>query len=278
MSSASKTTTNSKTEIPIEIPNEEGPIITIISLTNKTKNIPFSEADSTVVMLKEVIMKSFKLNGEPIILIRDGKVLIDTDIVKEGSTIFLFHYDVEGLLLDPIETAADWEVKNKLKLFKGLYLLSKKRFTEATPLLIGALTTFNDFGFISFPDLVKYCLVSGMLTLSRTEILENLIKSSEVLEVIEGLPNLKTLVESFYYCKYQSIFPSLLMIHDDLLSDFLLREHVSFFVKEMRVRSYVQALKPYSSLSLKSLSENFNVSLNFIDRYFIYSLFFFANL
>lgn len=251
----------------IEIPAEEGPIVSVISLTNKITKVQYSENVSIISKLKAVISISYKLKVESLILIKQGKVLNDLDAVKENDTIYLFHYDVEGLLLDPIDTAADWEVKNKLKLYKGLYLLSKKRFSEATPFLIGALSTFNDFGFITFADVVKYCLISGMLTLTRTEIFDNLIKSSEVLEVIETLPNLKLLVESFYYCRYGSIFPSLLLIHDDFSSDFILKEHISFFIKEMRIRSYIQALKAYSSLSLKSLSDNFNVSLDFIDRY-----------
>lgn len=144
------------------------------------------------------------------VIIAKGRVLADSEPVPApDSTLYLFYYEPAALLADPIESAKDWDTKNRIKVFKGLYLVSIRKFAQATPLLIDTLTTFSEPGFIPFKDCVKYAIISGMLTLDRPDILQKLIKSPEVLEVIHDIPDFESYTKSLYNCRYQEFFETL---------------------------------------------------------------------
>lgn len=102
------------------------------------------------------------------------------------------------------------------------------------------------------------------------------------MEVIEQLPELKNLVDSFYLCKYAQFFKSLgkvlvfflysynqcvAIVEGLLKEDWIVKDHTGYIVKELRIRAYAQMLQSYRSLSLASMASYFGVSQDFIDRY-----------
>eukprot|EP01126_Amoeba_proteus_P051354 TRINITY_DN6127_c0_g2_i1.p1 TRINITY_DN6127_c0_g2~~TRINITY_DN6127_c0_g2_i1.p1 ORF type:complete len:135 (-),score=11.19 TRINITY_DN6127_c0_g2_i1:462-866(-) len=54
-------------------------------------------------------------------------------------------------------------------------------------------------------------------------------------------------------------------ITDQLKEDLALHEHVKYFAREMRVRSYQQYLESYRSVQLKSMANAFGVTEEYID-------------
>lgn len=82
-------------------------------------------------------------------------------------TIYIFHFEPAAKALDPLESASDWDQKNRLKFFKGIWSLSQRNLTEAANFLVEALPTFEENGCIPYKDLVKYAVISASVTFDR---------------------------------------------------------------------------------------------------------------
>lgn len=200
-------------------------------------------------------------------LISCGRVLLDHEPVPApDSVIHLFYYEPTALIADPIEAAADWDTKNRMKVFKGLYLFSIRKFHEAAPLLIDSLTTFSETSFMPFKDCVNYAAIASMLVLDRPTILKTLVKSPEVLEVINDLPHMEAYINSLYNCRYREFFLALGSLESEMKNDWLIEPHVQYIIKEMRIRAYTQIMQSYRSLTLESMAKSFGVTADFIDR------------
>lgn len=74
-----------------------------------------------------------------------------------------------------LEEGGDWERKNKLKVYEGLYCLIIRDFKTAAVLLIDSLSTFSSPELISFEKLTFYSVISGLMTLTRHEIKEKVL-------------------------------------------------------------------------------------------------------
>jgi 26S proteasome regulatory subunit N7 len=59
-----------------------------------------------------------------------------------------------------------------------------------------------------------------------------------VLSVIRDIPNLKKYVESFYNCEYRMFFEAFAEILETLSQDIYLKDHASYYAKEMRLVAY----------------------------------------
>jgi 26S proteasome regulatory subunit N7 len=76
------------------------------------------------------------------------------------------------------------------------------------------------------------------------------------------------LVRSLYEGNYRAFFLSLAAVEDKFLSvDRYLYEHRGWLVREMRLRGYQQLLQSYRIVSLKSMANDFGVSVDFLDKY-----------
>jgi hypothetical protein len=244
------------------------PTFTVKTMTDRAISVELIPAMNTIKDVREFLLKKHDIPATKLVLlIRRGLVLGDTDPVPEvDGTIYLFYYDPSALVLDPIDVAVAWDAKNRMKVFKGLYLFSQRRFHEAAGLLIGSLTTFQEVNFIPFRDCVKYACLTVMLVMDRPTIQQKLIKSPEVLEVINELPHMETLINAFYNCRYAEFFAALAAMEACLKEDWLASAHTQFIIKELRIRAYSQMLQSYRSLTLASMAASFGVSVDFIER------------
>ena len=69
-----------------------------------------------------------------------------------------------------IEKGGDWDRRNRLKVYRGLYLLSIRQFKPASALLIDALSTFTATELLSYNDFVSLTVITGTLTLNRVDL------------------------------------------------------------------------------------------------------------
>lgn len=69
-----------------------------------------------------------------------------------------------------IESGGDWDRRNRLKAYEGLYLLSIRNFATGAQLLLDTLSTFTATELIDYDDFVKLVVVAGTLTLERKEL------------------------------------------------------------------------------------------------------------
>ncbi|KAJ7470397.1 26S proteasome subunit RPN7-domain-containing protein [Mycena latifolia] len=166
-----------------------------------------------------------------------------------------------------IEEGGDWDRRNRLKVYRGLYMLSIRQFKSGGDLFIDALSTFTATELISYNDFVGMTVIAGVLGLTRVELKKKIISSPEVNQVLPEIPLLGELVNNLYACHYDKFFLALAELEQThLLPSRILAPHTRYYVREMRIQAYSQLLESYRSLTLESLGGAFGVSVEFIDN------------
>ncbi|TFY58539.1 hypothetical protein EVG20_g8111 [Dentipellis fragilis] len=166
-----------------------------------------------------------------------------------------------------IEEGGDWDRRNRLKVYRGLHLLSIRQFKEAGELFIDALSTFTATELVPYHDFVALTIVTSALTLSRVDLKKKIIAAPEVNQALPELPVLADLIKSLYDCHYDKFFVALATLEQThLLPSRFLSPHTRFYVREMRILAYTQLLESYRSLTLESLSGAFGVTVDFVDN------------
>ncbi|KAI8870759.1 PCI-domain-containing protein [Ramicandelaber brevisporus] len=168
---------------------------------------------------------------------------------------------------DLIEKGGDWDRRNRLKSYEGLYKLSVRDFAGATKLLVDSLKTFTSVELMDYTEFVKYAVLAGILSLPRVELKANVVDSPEVLEVIHKIPAIESLLGSLYSARYGEFFRTLAIVETEHLKrSIYLHTHVRYYVRELRIIAYAQQLESYSSLGLSNMASSFGVSQEFIER------------
>jgi len=166
-----------------------------------------------------------------------------------------------------IDEGGDWDRRNRLKVYRGLHLVSNRQFTRGGELFIDALSTFTAVELLSYNDFVALTVISNTLALKRVDLKKKIITASEVIQVLPEVPLLGELVKSLYDCHYAQFFQALATLEQThLLPSRLLSPHARYYVREMRIAAYAQLLESYRSLTIESLSGAFGVSTEFVDN------------
>ena len=63
-----------------------------------------------------------------------------------------------------VEDGADWDKKNKLKIFEGVYCMMIRDFKKASDLFVNSVATFTATEVMSYKEFVFYTVVLGILT------------------------------------------------------------------------------------------------------------------
>lgn len=69
-----------------------------------------------------------------------------------------------------IDEGGDWDRRNRLKVYNGLYLVSIRQFKRGGELLLDALSTFTATELISYDDFVALTVIVNSLTLTRVDL------------------------------------------------------------------------------------------------------------
>lgn len=96
-----------------------------------------------------------------------SQITIVKGIEELLPTLYLFHYEPSAKLLDPLDSATDWDAKNRLKFFKGIWGVAQRDLEVASKYLIEALPTFEENGCMPYKDLVKYAVITASVALDR---------------------------------------------------------------------------------------------------------------
>ncbi|ODV92251.1 hypothetical protein CANCADRAFT_84316 [Tortispora caseinolytica NRRL Y-17796] len=168
-----------------------------------------------------------------------------------------------------VDRGGDWDRRNRLKTYKGLYCISVRNFEEGAKLLIDSRSTFTSTEVCTYEHVVALTVLAGALTLERVELKTKVIDSPEVLQLIPTTPALEpltSLTNSLYLCDYATFFKSLAQVEETFLT--LHRDlvpHSAYYVREMRRKAYAQLLESYRALSLRSMADAFGVTVEFLD-------------
>jgi 26S proteasome subunit RPN7/Ubiquitin family len=176
----------------MEVEQVDKPPLLVKTLTDRVIKFDYNK-NATISQVKQNISDKELIPFESIKLVLNGVVLsnnttlkdlfsevegkmkksTDTSAEDEGvKKLYWFYYEPTALLVDPISVATEWDAKNRLRIFKGIYCFSQRRFAEAAELLCDSLGTFTETTFIPFVDCVKYAVIAASFTLDRPSLLK----------------------------------------------------------------------------------------------------------
>lgn len=161
---------------------------------------------------------------------------------------------------------ADWEKKNKLKVYEGVYCMIIRDFKKAAELFLDSVSTFTCSELLEYKDFVFYTVCTAMVSLDRKTIRKNVINSPDILAVIRDVDHLKTFSDSFYNFDYKVFFEAFIEIAEKIKEDKFLSQHSNYFIKEMRLVAYKQFLASYKSVTIENMAQNFGVGPEFLDK------------
>lgn len=107
------------------------------------------------------------------------------------------------------DEGGDWEKKNKLLVYEGLWLIKKRDLESAAVTLLSCVNTFNAPEILSFEQLVFYGVALGMVTLQRKELKAKVIDNSDIIAVLREDATLYDYLFSLYERRYRDFFGNL---------------------------------------------------------------------
>lgn len=188
-------------------------------------------------------------------LIRIGFFFEDQEMVKK-------EIDRAKVVLSK---GGDWERRNKLKVYEGMYHMTNRSWKEAATLFLNVMPTFTASELVDFKEFIFYTVILTMVALDRPTLREKLVNAPEVLSVIKETPHLQDFMESFFSCRYHDFMKNFVPIIDRVRADRYLTRHCRHFMRIMRLNAYRQFLASYRSVKLEAMGAEFGVSASFID-------------
>jgi 26S proteasome regulatory subunit N7 len=165
-----------------------------------------------------------------------------------------------------VESGGDWERRNVACIYEAVYLLIARDFKGAAKLLLESVATFTCTKLFDYNSFVFVTVISALVCLDRVDLKEKVIQSPEILQVINEMPVLKSLLFSLYQCKYAAFFQALSDVSNDIKRNPYIAAHRGWFMREVRIVAYKQFLEAYRSVTLESMAKTFSVSVPFLDR------------
>lgn len=83
-----------------------------------------------------------------------------------------------------VESGGDWDRRNRLKAYQGLYLLSVRSYNLAAPLLLDSLSTFTSYELCSYSSLVVYSVLAGAVSLKRVDFKAKVVDTPEIRAIL----------------------------------------------------------------------------------------------
>jgi 26S proteasome regulatory subunit N7 len=83
-----------------------------------------------------------------------------------------------------VESGGDWDRRNRLKAYQGLYLLTIRSYNLAAPLLLDSLSTFTSYELCSYSSLVVYAVLAGSVSLKRVDFKSKVVDTPEVKAIL----------------------------------------------------------------------------------------------
>jgi len=187
--------------------------------------------------------------------IRIGLFFTDHEIIK--TNIAKAH--------QMLEEGGDWDRRNRLKVYEGMYAMSVRNFSLSAKLFLDAISTFTSYELMDYVQFVEYTVWISILALDRSDLHKDVIKGSEILEVLYQRPDVKKYLFSLYNCQYAEFFQELGRVEQILKADRYLAPHYAFYVREMKIKAYAQLLESYRSLTLSYMADAFGVTEEYMD-------------
>ncbi|ERN13619.1 hypothetical protein AMTRI_Chr06g200370 [Amborella trichopoda] len=163
------------------------------------------------------------------------------------------------------EEGGDWERKNRLKVYEGLYCLSTRNFKKAASLFLDSISTFTTYELFPYDTFIFYTVLTSIISLDRVSLKQKVVDAPEVLAVIGKIPYLSEFLNSLYECQYKSFFSAFAGLTERIKLDRYLQPHFRYYMREVRAVVYSQFLESYKSITMEAMAKEFGVTVDFID-------------
>jgi 26S proteasome regulatory subunit N7 len=72
-------------------------------------------------------------------------------------------------MISLIEKGGDWDRRNRMKAYEGIFKISIRDFSGAVDLFVDTLAAFSSVELVSFKDFVRYAVLTAAITLNRPD-------------------------------------------------------------------------------------------------------------
>jgi 26S proteasome regulatory subunit N7 len=109
------------------------------------------------------------------------------DIIFHNIRIGLFYVDHDLVTRNIdrakslIEEGGDWDRRNRLKVYQGLYCMVIRDFKAASGFFLDTVSTFTSYELMEYSTFVRYTVYMGMIALPRNQLRD---KVSEMLNIL----------------------------------------------------------------------------------------------
>ena len=92
------------------------------------------------------------------------------EILFEIIMMNLEKYDMDALKKDVatcktlVDDGADWDKKNKLKIFEGVYCMLIRDFKRASELFLSSIATFTCVELLDYKEFIFYAVIMALIT------------------------------------------------------------------------------------------------------------------
>ncbi|OLN85221.1 putative 26S proteasome regulatory subunit rpn7 [Colletotrichum chlorophyti] len=83
-----------------------------------------------------------------------------------------------------VESGGDWDRRNRLKAYEGIYLLTVRSYSLAAPLLLDSLSTFTSYELCTYSNLVVYSVLAGSVSLKRVDFKSKVVDAPEIKAIL----------------------------------------------------------------------------------------------
>ncbi|KAJ6875741.1 26S proteasome non-ATPase regulatory subunit 6 [Populus alba x Populus x berolinensis] len=163
------------------------------------------------------------------------------------------------------EEGGDWERKNRLKVYEGLYCMSSRNFKKAADLFLDSISTFTTYELFPYDTFIFYTVLTSIISLDRVSLKQKVVDAPEILTVIGKIPYLSEFLNSLYDCQYKSFFSAFAGLTEQIKLDRYLHPHFRYYMREVRTVVYSQFLESYKSVTIEAMAKAFGVTVDFID-------------
>lgn len=164
------------------------------------------------------------------------------------------------------EEGGDWERKNRLKVYEGLYCMSTRNFKTAASLFLDSISTFTTYELFPYDTFIFYTVLTSIISLDRVSLKQKVVDAPEILTVIGKVPHLSEFLNSLYGCQYKSFFVAFSGLTEQIKLDRFLQPHFRYYMREVRTVVYSQFLESYKSVTMEAMATAFGVTVDFIDQ------------
>ncbi|OEL18843.1 26S proteasome non-ATPase regulatory subunit 6 [Dichanthelium oligosanthes] len=185
-------------------------------------------------------------------LLAEMRARIDEEIRKLDENLF--------------EEGGDWERKNRLKVYEGLYCMATRNFKKATSLFLDSISTFTTYELFTYDTFIFYTVLTSVISLDRVSLKQKVVDAPEILAVIGKVPHLSEFLNSLYNCQYKSFFIAFSGLTEQIKLDRYLQPHFRYYMREVRTVVYSQFLESYKSVTMEAMATAFGVTVDFIDQ------------